>query len=79
MSTKRICTIQRKGKGSSPILNIRGIIQTNDVFSVMNYERNQPSFSMKFKTENRGLYADKTLTLILPDLFIIQCGLNYKK
>ena len=45
----------------------------------MNYERNQPSFSVKFKTENEGLYTDKTLTLILPDLFIIQCGLNYKK
>ena len=60
-------------------LFLRGVIQTNDVFSVMNYERNQPSFSMKFKAENGGLYADKTLTLILPDLFIIQCGLNYKK
>lgn len=45
----------------------------------MNYERNQPSFSMKFKTENGDLNTDKTLTLILPDLFIIQCGLNYKK
>ena len=42
----------------------------------MNYERNQPSFSVKFKTENEGLYTDKTLTLILPDLFIIQCACN---
>ena len=36
-------------------------------------------YKKKFKAENGGLYADKTLTLILPELFIIQCGLNYKK
>lgn len=46
----------------------------------MNYETETNHHSLvKFKTENGDLNTDKTLTLILPDLFIIQCGLNYKK
>lgn len=65
-------------KANYLFLNMRDMIQTNGVFAPKNYDQNQPFF-VKLKKEYGGLYANKTLILILPDLFIIQCGLNCKK
>lgn len=43
-----------------------------------NYNQKQPFF-VKLKKGDGCLYADKTLILILPDLTITHCGLNWKK
>lgn len=57
---------------------MRDMVQTNSFFSPKNENQKLPIF-VKLIKGGRGLYADRTLILIPPNLSVVQCGLNYKK
>lgn len=57
---------------------MRDMVQTNSFFSPKNENQKLPIF-VKLIKGGRGVYADRTLILIPPNLSVVQCGLNYKK